>query len=118
MALSRRQRNSPYVQNTGLRNAKDEQGRWAVHTKERGAVRARKVVIAIIAYRAGVTPQYQCQLVPVRGLSTRVVTPSGKPTPYLPITTTLQWSDWEFDYLTSKPDGGIIVGGWEDSAPG
>lgn len=89
----------------------DKHGRWHVHTKDRGVIKAEKVIFATNAYTPGVAPQYQRQIVPIRGYVTRIVAPDGKPAPYFPITTTLQWRAWEFDYVIARPDGSIIVGG-------
>lgn len=89
----------------------DKHGRWHVHTKDRGVIKAKKVIFATNAYTPGVAPQYQRQIVPIRGYVTRIVAPDGKPAPYFPITTTLQWRAWEFDYVIARPDGSIIVGG-------
>lgn len=81
---------------------------WTVHTN-RGAVKAKKVVMASNSYTAGLLPEYREQIIPYRGVSCRITTPGLAP--LLVNTYALRFKDWDFDYLIPRPDGSVVVGG-------
>ncbi|KFA53812.1 hypothetical protein S40293_01717 [Stachybotrys chartarum IBT 40293] len=84
-------------------------GHWTVHT-DRGAIRARKVIVATNAYTAAILPEYRDKIIPYKGVSCRIAAPPGK-APLLNNTYALRFDDWDFDYLIPRPDGSIVVGG-------
>lgn len=91
---------------SGERGADD---RWTVSTS-RGDVRAKIVIYASNAYTAGILPEAQNKIVPVRGICSHIVGP--KPTvPFLSNSYILRFNDWEYDYLIPRADGSIVVGG-------
>ncbi|KUJ16406.1 FAD dependent oxidoreductase superfamily [Mollisia scopiformis] len=85
-------------------------GTWTV-TTPRGSIRARKVVFASNGYTAGIAPQFAHKIVPVRGICSRIVTPAGKDSPFLPYTYSIRYGPSLYDYLIPRADGSIVVGG-------
>ncbi|KLJ13115.1 hypothetical protein EMPG_09430 [Blastomyces silverae] len=101
---------------TGISQTPDPTtGEWTVTTESRGAIKAKKVILATNAYTAAIAPEYTGKIVPVRGVCSRILTPVGKPAPYLPNTYSLQWGAEGYDYLIPRPDGSIVVGGGRGS---
>lgn len=93
-------------------------GRWRVHTA-RGSILARKLLLATNGYTQAIAPQFANHIVPVRGICSRITVPSGTPRPFLPYTYSIRHGAGVYDYLISRADGSIIVGGakptfWSD----
>ncbi|KAI8721528.1 DAO domain-containing protein [Fusarium sp. LHS14.1] len=93
-------------------------GRWEVVT-ERGAIRAKKVLLATNAYTPRIAPEFKNHIVPVRGICSRIVVPKGKTAPFLPQTYSVRHGPAMYDYLIPRNDGSIIVSGgkprfWSD----
>lgn len=107
-------------------------GRWLVTTKDRGVVRAKKVIFATNGYTANLAPQFRDHIVPVRGICSRIVVPpkekegassssSSSAAPFLPQTYSIRHGPGVYDYLIPRNDGSIIVGGaksdfWSDTS--
>jgi glycine/D-amino acid oxidase-like deaminating enzyme len=89
-----------------------DSGRWTVSTP-RGEVRAKKVVFATNAYLSTVLPQFQDKITPARGVACRIAVPanSNKPAPHLNNSYSIRYGPQEYDYLISRTDGSIVVGG-------
>ena len=103
---------------THLSEAPLPDGRWEA-TTPRGPVRARKVLLATNAYTAGVAPGFAGHIVPVRGICSHIVPGAGRRAPFLPYSYGIRQGTAKYDYLISRPDGSIIVGGarsqfWDD----
>ncbi|KAL6229147.1 FAD dependent oxidoreductase-domain-containing protein [Aspergillus navahoensis] len=86
----------------------------------RGAITARKLILATNGYTSSLLPQYKDAIVPVRGTCSRIIVPqsaSSKPEPkYTPppkLTTPymIRHNSVNYDYLIPRSDGSIIVGG-------
>lgn len=79
----------------------------------RGSLRAKKVVFATNAYTAGICPQYQNIIVPVRGTACHIVPKPEPVSPHLACTYNIFYASKpeRVDYLNPRPDGGIVVGG-------
>ncbi|KEF60512.1 uncharacterized protein A1O9_02073 [Exophiala aquamarina CBS 119918] len=93
-------------------------GRWLVATP-RGSIKAKKIFFASNAYTRDIAPQFARHIIPVRGIASRIVVPEGKNRPFLPYTYNLRHGPGLFDYLASRADGSIVVGGakplfWHD----
>lgn len=101
------QTNTPVTHVSDTRN---EDGRWVVKTP-RGSIAARTVVYAFNAYTTGLAPQYTGKIVPCKGICSRIITPAGKPPPYLSNTYVLSRGTGVYDYLIRRPDGSIVVAG-------
>ncbi|ETS73732.1 hypothetical protein PFICI_14678 [Pestalotiopsis fici W106-1] len=97
-----------------VHKAKDASGNetpsWTVQTP-RGAITTRKVVYATNGYTAQVLPEYSGRIVPVRGVCSRIVGPSGTKTPHLVNTYGIRFDARNNDYLIPRADGSIVVGG-------
>lgn len=105
---------------THLAEAPLPDGRW-VATTPRGPIKARKVLLATNAYTAGLAPQFARHIVPVRGICSHIVPGAGRRAPFLPYTYGVRQGPSLYDYLISRPDGSIIVGGarsqfWTDAS--
>ncbi|KAJ5150100.1 hypothetical protein N7448_001678 [Penicillium atrosanguineum] len=87
---------------------------WRVETP-RGAVAAKKVVLATNAYTSALAPQFKDKIVPVRGTCCRIAVPPASAAPRLTKTYTLRWGGWDYDYLIPRADGSIVVGGARSS---
>lgn len=68
---------------TSVSETQDVDGYWLVSTP-RGVVKAKKVVFATNGYTAGLLPQFQEKIIPVRGICSRIALPEGKEAPSLP----------------------------------
>lgn len=96
----------------------DSDGNWVVLTP-RGVIKAKKVVFASNGYTAGIAPEYTNKIVPCRGICSRITaSESGGPLPYLANSYCIRKAG-TYDYLISRADGSIIVGGaraafWDD----
>ncbi|KAA8650654.1 NAD(P)/FAD-dependent oxidoreductase [Aspergillus tanneri] len=87
----------------------DADGRWTV-TTSRGSIRAKWVVFASNAYTSAIAPEYANQIVPVRGVCSRIVVPNPPKKP-MESSYTFRFNAWDYDYMIPRPDGSIIVGG-------
>jgi glycine/D-amino acid oxidase-like deaminating enzyme len=97
---------------TKISETAGDSGRWTV-TTPRGEVRAKKVVFAANAYLSTVLPQFQDKITPARGVACRIAVPanSNKPSPHLNNSYSIRYGPQEYDYLISRTDGSIVVGG-------
>ncbi|KAH8896197.1 FAD dependent oxidoreductase [Thozetella sp. PMI_491] len=96
-----------------LRNGADNNGRgWVVRTS-RGDICAKNVIVASNAYTAALFPQFRDKIVPVKGVACRIAVPegSGNRAPHLNNTYAIRYGPQHFDYLISRADGSIVVGG-------
>ncbi|KAK1561554.1 FAD dependent oxidoreductase [Colletotrichum navitas] len=87
----------------------DKEGYLTLSTP-RGKIRAAKVVYATNAYTSSLLPEFVDKIVPVRGICSHI-TPGKQPSPLLPHSYIIRWSDTEYEYLIPKLDGSIVVGG-------
>ena len=101
------QTNTPVKSVSPIRNA---DGLWTIHT-ERGTITTRKIVYATNGYTAQLLPSYTGRIVPVRGICSRITTPSGANSPHLVNTYAIRFDSLNYDYLIPRSDGSIIVGG-------
>ena len=87
-------------------------GDWIVATP-RGEIRAKKVVLATNAYLSTLLPEFQDKITPARGVACRIAVPedSKKPAPHLNNSYSIRYGPQEYDYLISRTDGSIVVGG-------
>ncbi|KAI3400361.1 hypothetical protein diail_3378 [Diaporthe ilicicola] len=95
---------------TGVSAKADAEGYYTLTTKDRGTLRARKIVYATNAYTSSILPELENKIVPVRGICSHIV-PRVKPAPHLPNSYIIRWSPTEYEYLIPRLDGSIIVGG-------
>lgn len=98
---------------TAVSDAPDaSDGYYTLSTRDRGAVRARKIVYATNGYTAALLPEFANKIVPVRGLCSHIVVPPHKkPAPMLPHSYMIRWSPSEYEYLVPRLDGSVVVGG-------
>ncbi|KAI9371247.1 phosphoenolpyruvate phosphomutase-domain-containing protein [Aspergillus egyptiacus] len=88
-----------------------QNGLQIVHTP-RGSTCASKVVYATNAYTAGLLPEYAANIIPGRGVCCHITVPVGKDAPFLPYSYLIRAANGKgHSYLTTRPDGSIIVGG-------
>ncbi|GME75044.1 unnamed protein product [Ambrosiozyma monospora] len=88
-----------------------DDGSYLVETS-RGSVHAKKVVLATNAYTAGIVPEFEDKIVPVKGTCSHIkVTDNHDYAPYLSNTYGICRNFSEHEYLINRPDGGVIVGG-------
>lgn len=85
-------------------------GKWLV-TTPRGSIKAAKIVFASNGYTAGIAPEYARKIVPCRGICARITGPNGSPLPYLLNSYVIRNGPKTYDYLISRPDGSVIIGG-------
>ncbi|CAN8104667.1 unnamed protein product [Discula destructiva] len=96
----------------GVSEAADAEGYYEIVTKERGSVRARKIVYATNGYTSSILPEFEGKIIPVKGICSRIVVPENRrPAPLLPHSYIIRWSTTEYEYLIPRTDGSIIVGG-------
>jgi len=94
-----------------LSEGSDDNGYWTV-TTERGSIRTKKVVLATNAYTSTLLPDFHDKITPARGVATRIaVSDGGKRAPHLNNTYCIRYGPQEYDYLISRTDGSIVVGG-------
>lgn len=77
----------------------------------RGIVRSRKVVHANNAYASGLLPEYAKNIIPCKGICCHITVPKGVTVPLIEHSYIVRTEDGILDYLISRPDGSIIVGG-------
>jgi glycine/D-amino acid oxidase-like deaminating enzyme len=97
---------------TSIKKANTESSthRWKVHTP-RGAILAKKLIVATNGYTSAILPQYRAKIVPVRGTCSRIIAPPNGTVPKLTRTYTIRHNAWNYDYLIPRADGSIVVGG-------
>lgn len=96
----------------------DSAGRWTV-TTARGAILTKKVIFATNGYTAAIAPQFEDKIVPVRGVCSRIVPTTPENTSRLAHTYSLRYGPALYDYMISRLDRSIIIGGakqpfWHD----
>ena len=102
------QTNTPVL---GISSSPTSDGRWILNTP-RGEIRAKKVVIASNAYVPALLPEFGDKITPARGIACRIaVSEHGKIPPHLNNSYCIRYGPQEYDYLISRTDGSIIVGG-------
>lgn len=85
-------------------------GKWLV-TTSRGLIKASKIVFATNGYTAGIAPEYAKKIVPCRGICARITGLNGSPLPYLQNSYVIRSGPGIYDYLLSRPDGSVVIGG-------
>ncbi|KIX95855.1 uncharacterized protein Z520_08563 [Fonsecaea multimorphosa CBS 102226] len=96
---------------TAISKSPGSDGRWVL-TTPRGEIRARKVILATNAYLSELLPEFSDNITPARGVACRIAVPEhGKMAPHLNNTYSIRYGPQEYDYLISRTDGSIVVGG-------
>lgn len=98
----------------------DSDGYWTVNTP-RGATKAKKFIFATNGYTRRLVPEYSGHIIPVRGICSHIVADTTPAPALAPATRTMgvKHSPGCQDYLISRPDGSIVVGGaWKVVRPG
>lgn len=98
----------------------DAEGRWAV-TTPRGSILTKKIILATNGYTAAISPQFEQRIVPVRGICSRIVPTKPENTSRLAHTYSLRYGPGLYDYMISRLDKSIVVGGakqpfWHDKS--
>lgn len=97
---------------TSVSDGADGNGYYSLTTKDRGVVKAKKIIYATNGYTSSILPEFTDKIVPVKGLCSRIDVPeSNKPAPMLPHSYIMRWSPTEYEYLIPRLDGSIVVGG-------
>ena len=84
--------------------------KWSAITP-RGTITASKIIFATNGYTAGLLQEYTTKIVPSKGICCRIVPSPTSTHPSLTNTYGLRLPNGGFDYLISRNDGSIIVGG-------
>ncbi|KAK3177298.1 hypothetical protein K4F52_009908 [Lecanicillium sp. MT-2017a] len=98
----------------------DSDGYWTVNTA-RGTTKAKKIIFATNGYTRRLLPEYAGHIIPVRGICSHTVADTTPAPALAPVTRTMgvKHSPGCQDYLISRPDGSIVVGGaWKVVRPG
>jgi glycine/D-amino acid oxidase-like deaminating enzyme len=83
----------------------------------RGTIKTQKVVFATNAWTAGLLPQFEDVIYPVRGMASHIV-PKTPVRPHLSNTYNIDYgAEKGTDYLNPRPDGSIVVGGGKWTFP-
>ncbi|TGO44707.1 hypothetical protein BCON_0472g00030 [Botryotinia convoluta] len=77
----------------------------------RGIIRARKVVHENNACVSGLLPEYAKKIIPCKGICCHITIPKGATAPPIDYSYIIRTEDGILDYLISRPDGSVIVGG-------
>lgn len=93
---------------TPVSNVTKSGEQWRISTP-RGDIHTETVIHASNGYASELVPEMKGRIVPSRGLCCRII--PKKPTQWSTNSYMLRHNDWEFDYLISREDGSIIVGG-------
>ncbi|KAL2426173.1 hypothetical protein ABEF95_012308 [Exophiala dermatitidis] len=103
------QTNTPVV---GIDRASDGSGGWIIKTP-RGSIQTPKIIVATNAYLPALLPEFEDKIVPARGIACRIAVPENpnRPAPHLNNSYTIRFGPQEYDYLISRTDGSIVVGG-------
>lgn len=97
---------------TGVSSSTDAEGFYTISTKDRGSLKATKIVYATNGYTSSILPEFENKIIPAKGICSRIVVPEDrKPAPMLPHSYIMRWSPTEYEYLIPRTDGSIIVGG-------
>lgn len=88
----------------------DSNGGYTVSTP-RGRMHANKVVFANNAYVSSILPQYEKNIVPAKGICSRITVPEGSTPPLLNNSYIHRTADNTLSYLIPRADGSIVVGG-------
>ncbi|EHY54737.1 hypothetical protein HRR83_004138 [Exophiala dermatitidis] len=96
----------------GIDRASDGSGGWIVKTP-RGSIQTSKIIVATNAYLPALLPEFKDKIVPARGIACRIAVPENpnRPAPHLNNSYTIRFGPQEYDYLISRTDGSIVVGG-------
>lgn len=114
-----------------ISSAPDADGYWTLQT-ERGPTRAKKIILATNGYTRHLQPDYADRIVPVRGTCSHIITAASSASAQHPgasevmpaispsvRSTSIKHSPGCYDYLVSRADGSIVVGGaWKAVMPG
>lgn len=95
---------------TGVSGSLDAEGYYTLTTKDRGTLRAKKIIYATNGYTSSILPEFENKIVPVKGICSHIV-PRTTPAPHLPNSYIIRWSPTEYEYLIPRLDGSIVVGG-------
>jgi len=101
-----------YVTSVSQHRSKD--GFFEIETP-RGSMRARKILFATNGYTGAISPEYANVIVPWKGICSRTVVSSDGLAPNLSNTYNLHNPSGNPEYMNSRPDGSIIVGGGKDT---
>lgn len=113
-----------------ISSSRDADGYWTLQTS-RGPTRAKTVILATNGYTRHLLPDYADHIVPVRGTCSHIVTAASSAAAHqsgeerMPAispsvrSTSIKHSPGCYDYLVSRADGSIVVGGaWKVVLPG
>lgn len=97
----------------------DADGYWSVNT-ERGTTRAKNIIFATNGYTRHLLPSYTGKIIPTRGICSHIKADAGMPKLAPSVRTMgIKYSPGCQDYLISRADGSIVVGGaWKVVRPG
>lgn len=87
-----------------------EAGGYLVSTP-RGQISTQKVIYANNAYVSGILPEYEKNIIPCKGICSRITVPDGVMPPLLNNSYINRTDDNTLSYLVPRTDGSIIVGG-------
>lgn len=104
---------------TEISPSPDRNGFWTLSTP-RGEIKAKKVIFATNGYTSHLLPQYKQAIIPIRGICSHITSSTDRPSISKQIQTmAIRYSPGHHDYLITRPDGSIIVGGaWKVIRPG
>lgn len=86
------------------------QGGFVVETP-RGKMHAGKIVHASNAYVSGLLPEYKKNIIPCKGICSRITLPEGVTPPLLNNSYIYRDADDTLSYLIPRADGSVVVGG-------
>jgi glycine/D-amino acid oxidase-like deaminating enzyme len=97
---------------TTISKTPDREGYWTL-TTPRGPIKAKKIVLATNAYLSTLQPEFRDKITPARGVACRIAVPESamRPAPHLNNSYSIRFGPQEYDYLISRTDGSIVVGG-------
>ena len=97
---------------TAISATTDLLGRWTV-TTPRGQIKAKKIIVATNGYVSALLPEFKDKITPARGVACRIAVPKSgtKMAPHLNNSYSIRYGPQEYDYLISRTDGSIVVGG-------
>jgi glycine/D-amino acid oxidase-like deaminating enzyme len=94
---------------TAVSKAPENAGKkWLVSTS-RGDILTNTVIHASNGYASALVPELRGKIVPARGICCRII--PQNPVIWSDRSYMLRHNDWEYDYLISRNDGSIVVGG-------
>ncbi|KAI1038168.1 hypothetical protein LB503_012024 [Fusarium chuoi] len=83
----------------------DTDGSWSLITT-RGAIKARKFIVATNAYTTTLLPEYHDKIIPYRAICSHIIAMNP---PLLADSYAIRFSPTDFDYLIPRPDRSIVV---------